>query len=852
MVPATDGRRVYIESAVGTLAAIDLAGSDLVWTRRIAVGEAPTSRGGVAVANWQGSIIDSPIVADDERLLIMDVYSDSGQPVLRCLDARTGQQQWQAGPIEPCRRLVAGDRILAIGQHALTAFGLADGRELFTTAMPLNIQVSGRGFATPRAAYLPTTGGILVVDLNTRKASVAQSFDDDVPPSVALVPLSSGLASNHGSHLKLFGRLDEYLDRVARGMAEHPGDPAWTRRMAELRRQEKNFAEAERLLQQALAQADALTDPRRRGDEKLATFDRLGRLQVTWARGLAAQGQATEAVERLMRVLDSTADEAASVRIRMMLADLHRRQGNRLDAGANYARVAGSGIADRILVPTDHHGLEQSLGAQALAALESLRQGSPPALPRGVARHDLGRLSPVRVGMLTWAGPSLAQVDEDHATAPVLWSRPDGLVGMGAAGEVRWRQARVGYVTDGYETPVVAGGMFFECSRDNVLARRLGDGRVAWAWRVPAGRVTSEWAQQNRLLPVRRVEGMAIIDGRRIRVFNPIEQARDRIALVASGRTIVTVSYLGNGNAPVLHGLDARTGELLWELPLAPDGNVEHLAEGDGAVFVASQRRSGTLEVHCVDAAGGDLRWRANREPNAHSGGLFVGRGVLVQMDVVGRPWVIDSQSGKTLWRSDRQDRQWPDAQVVYADRDVTVSSFTEGHAVVSNVTGGVLWQIGSAPAARQSMFIAGAAHMGAWNRQVVVGSMLVTWDADDDGGAVVARRLGSGNVVWKHRPDEAMAAGCNFLLCNDMLIYHDVGDIAFRRIGEAEVGRERGLHFLDPQSGKYLGAVELGAGSSRDGLHPQVEVYRVQGGLFVLNGDEMLVVRPASTGVVP
>lgn len=848
MVPATDGRRVYVESAVGTLTAVDLATSDLVWTRRVAA-DVGANALGVAVANWEGAITDAPIATEDGRLLIVDVYGDKAQPVLRSLDARTGQDQWHAGLIEPCRRMVAGDMLLAVSRHALTAYGLADGRELFTTAMPLETQVSGRGFATNDAAYLPTTAGIVAVDLKSRKAVVVHAMEDGESAPASLSPLSGGLVSNHGSHLKLFGRLEDYVARVSRGMAEHPGDPAWTRRLAELRRQEKRFDDAEKLLQRALAEADALADTSRGRDEKLATFDRMGRLQLAWARSLLAEGRTDDAIRRLTGILDSTMNTAAAARITMMLADLYHRQGNRLEAAAHYARVAGSGVADRILVPTDHHGLEQSLGAQARAALDALREGERPAIRLGLTLDALGRLEVQRVGVLTWGGPSLAQVDARHTTAPVLWSRTDGLIAMGPAGEIRWRQARVGYAADSYDVPVMAGGIFYECSRDNMLARRLNDGRVAWAWRVPAGRVTSQWAQENRLLPVRRVEAVVIINGRRLRVLNPVERAEEGTALVAVGETVATVSYQANGNAPVLHGLDVSSGQERWQWPLAKDGNVEHLASGDGVFFVATQRRQGLLNIQCIDAARGECRWSASVAPQGHSESLFVGQGVVVHMDAAGRPWVIDAVSGDTLWKSERASSQWPESRPVYADRDVTVFSFTGGHVVCSNSTGAALWQNGTAPVVRESVFIAGAAQMGSWSREAVIGSLLVTWEEAEDGGLVVARRLRDGAVVWQHRPDESSSAGCNFVQCGGMLLYHDVGDVAFRRIGEDDIGRERSLHFLDPQSGKYLGSVELGAGSSRDGMHPQIEVYPVAGGLFVLNGDEMLTVRAASAG---
>ncbi|MBN2584794.1 MAG: PQQ-binding-like beta-propeller repeat protein [Planctomycetes bacterium] len=845
MVPTTDGQRVYVESAVGTLVAIDLATSDVAWTRRMPAAARPASRFGVAVANWEGGIIDAPIVADGERLLVMDVYSDKTKAVLRCLDARTGRDTWQAGPVMPCRRMIAGDKVLLVDRHSVTAYDLSSGRELFTTSTPLEDEVVGRGFATATAAYLPTNAGILVVDFETHKAAYAHTYDEGTLSSVALVPMSGGLVSNHISHLRLFGSLDEYTARVRRGMAEHPGDPVWTRRLAELRRQQKDFPAAEKLLQQALAEADALGDTERRRDEKLAIFDRLGRLQLLWARDLLAQGKADLAIRRLQGVLDATADEAAAARVRMMLADVYRERNDRLQAAANYARVAGEDVASRLLVPTDQQGLEQSLATQAIAALDAVRQTERQQAPAGFMRGDLGRLGVERIGMLTWGGPSLAQVDGSHGTSPILWARTDGLIGLGPAGEIRWRQARVGQITDSFDTPVMAAGMFFECSRDNLLAHRLSDGHVAWAWRTPTGRVTATWAQDNRLLPQRRIEGFAMINGRRIRVFNPVEQAQDRIALVAVGRMLVTVTYRIDGSSPVLHGLDAASGQQVWERPLPKDSYVEHLVCNERNVFVASQRKIGPLEVLCVDAARGEPRWTASRLPKLYSESLFVGNGVLVHMDVAGRPWVIDMDSGDTLWKSARDYNQWPDAEAVYADKDVTVFAFVTGHVVFSNRSGGAVWQVGSAMTSRRTVFVAGAAHMAAWNRQAVVGSLLITWQSENEGDFITAWQLSDGRVVWKHRLDERSASGYNFALCGDMLVCHDVGDVGFRRVGDTDAGRERSLCFLDPHSGKYLGSLELGAGSSRDGMHPQIEVYGVPGGLVVLNGDEMLAVRP-------
>ncbi|NIA22323.1 MAG: PQQ-binding-like beta-propeller repeat protein, partial [Anaerolineaceae bacterium] len=254
MVPTTDGRRLYVESAVGTLAAIDLATADLVWVRKFARPSAP-NRMGLIPASWPSGLGDAPIVVGS-RLLVSDISSPQFQTQLRCFDTATGRDLWKGVEMQPGQRLgVAQGMLLVSSGRSLYGYDVADGQRRLLVGLPGGAQVTGRGFLTAGAAYVPTDAGIFRIDLKERKATLAYARQEGTEPSLALTPVGGGVVSNHPDQLRVFGRIDEYFERVRRGIAAHPDDPVWTRRLAELCRQGNDFSKAELLLQLAADQA---------------------------------------------------------------------------------------------------------------------------------------------------------------------------------------------------------------------------------------------------------------------------------------------------------------------------------------------------------------------------------------------------------------------------------------------------------------------------------------------------------------------------------------------------------------------------------------------------------------------
>ncbi|NIA22449.1 MAG: PQQ-binding-like beta-propeller repeat protein, partial [Anaerolineaceae bacterium] len=623
--------------------------------------------------------------------------------------------------------------------------------------------------------------------------------------------------------------------------------PVWTRRLAELCRQGNDFSKAELLLQLAADQAGQLGDLERRRDQKLATNRRLARLYKQWGRHLLDGGKPAEAVSKLEAAVRHSTGQAAGVRTLMTLARYYESQGDKLQASSCYARVADREAAERFFLPADSDGLEQTPATQARLALRRLsaRRKTSPA---GLGREWIKRLSLRRIGMLTWSTPSQVAVDSGEPFTPLVWVRTDGLVGLGPAGEIRWRRSKPPEAGDSPAMPLLSKGLAYQSHDWGLVAYRLNSGRRAWTWSVPKGRITASGARAGRLLPRRNFQRIVRINGNRLLIRESVAGEAASSAIAFTDRVTVVGTYDQRGDAPQLHGLDPATGRQKWKLELPQNTVVTHLAAEGGKVVAAMQKRRGPVELRCIDADSGQQLWQAKAEiPLAMSTrGLFMMNGVVVLLDFAKGCRVISGESGKTLWQADLGQNGWPGAAPIYADRERTVLRFDRGCVAVSNSTGKAIWQIGSASAAGEALIVRSAISSATWTEALAFGDRIVTWRRGDTEDLIVAYRIKDGQVAWQHEAGGRSQNGYGLTVCRDMLIYHEVGEIGFRRaLGDAT--KERRLKFLDLAGGKLLGEIFLGAGPAISMGQPPLEVHLTPGGLYVQNGNEMLSVRPSA-----
>ena len=161
-----------------------------------------------------------------------------------------------------------------------------------------------------------------------------------------------------------------------------------------------------------------------------------------------------------------------------------------------------------------------------------------------------------------------------------------------------------------------------------------------------------------------------------VRVFTLISSRRGRVSLVAldatDGTPLWEYSQRAAGhfagparpavlpgnrvcwtNAETVHMLDATTGKVIWRQALGEKGRLSVAAAEDGAVYVA-----GPGALHCLDAVGGQARWRRPwRAPMRTSSRLLLavsdGAAFVVQRRRTGTSQVIriDLSTRREAWR---------------------------------------------------------------------------------------------------------------------------------------------------------------------------------------------------------
>ena len=827
LVPSTDGHRVFAESPVGTLVALDLAVGEVVWAKRLRWPQA-TNAWNPPVAAWPGKVGHAPIVAGD-RLLVAEVDASA----VRCLDARTGATHWSAATLSGGWPVgVAHGALVVNAGGTLAAYDVRTGTLLWQATLPA--EVTGRGFVAADAVYVPTAAGLVRVDWGGQAVRTIYHYGDDVAAAQSVAPLADGLLSNHADRALLFGRVGAFAEAIRRGAAEHPDDPQWRRRLAELCRQQGDFPAAESNLQEAVLLAARLPEADRSRGEQLVAYQRMQRLYRQWAEALGAQGKTADATAKLRRALDYATNPAAKISTWMALARHCEEMGDLQGAVAGYARVAAHDVAQRMFKPTSSPGLEQTVAAQADSALDRLRQTTPlAAAAQGIRREDIERLEVRQVAMVSWSPMSYALGNHREPVAPIVWSRPDGLVAFGRRGDIRWRYTRAAATRNIVPSVLLAAGAIFEKLPEALTVHRSATGEVVWQWRPPAGSRLAE------LDPI-----MGVVRGRMIR---RIQRVNNQVRIitethgpgdaqyadfaVTGGAVVVATRNARTRRDLVVHGINLAGGTQRWESALPKQYFFAGMRTAPNKVVVLAVDPRRMLVARCLDAASGKTLWEHHGSATRNSTPkCLLENGTFVCIDATGRGFVLDGATGELLWESSGEFDFWAGSTPVAIADDRILLAHNEGYVALSRDKGEILWQVQSARATPTFNEVGSDA-------AVMARGMLVATVAD----AVAAIDPASGRVLWRHDTDRRRFIARGVLVCDDLVVVYGGRELRVNLNGrEMEVS----ARFLELDTGKLVGEVKLGAG----GASGQLRVTAIPGGFVVQSGNEILSVAPAGS----
>jgi len=277
-VAALQGETVFVCSNLGTIAAVSAPTGSVRWLR-LYERRRPGGAGGAArsvrdVRSWHFN----PVIASAERLVVLPidaadvmVFSAADGELIHSLPTD------QLGGMETLLG-VRGDRLCGVGKEA-ACYDLAEGKLLWTAALPEGESLFGRGVWTDERLLVPTQQ----VVCSFRVADGARtdlSWEADGEGG-NLLALPDQLLVAGAGRLSAYVRKKEIWKTLRDRMAAAPADPAPAIELAEVALNNGEFGEALTVLGEAVARADARPEPRdaavrkRLFDDVLMFVDRL-------------------------------------------------------------------------------------------------------------------------------------------------------------------------------------------------------------------------------------------------------------------------------------------------------------------------------------------------------------------------------------------------------------------------------------------------------------------------------------------------------------------------------------------------------------------------------------------------
>ncbi len=613
-IAALDGDAIYVCSNLGTIAAVSAHTGDILWLRlyeRIRP-DSPqaATRAARNIAPWQfnpvfvsgGRMVCLP--TDSSNVLVLSAAS--GSPV-RLISEET------FGGIESLFGL-RDDLLCGVGKEAF-CYDLAAGAVKWTSPLPAGATLLGRGTRTVHEMLIPRRNGISRYRLEDGARS-------DAPWGVEgeggnLVALPDMLIAASSGRVSAFVRRSEIWTALREKMAAAAGDPLPALELAEVALNVGEYAEALRVLNEAVRRADAAPAP---VDNELS--DRFLSDALKFATTLSQRSTLeVDALERLFAVAAQFARTPdANLRYRFAFAELYEKYHQPERAVRLYQQI----LRDRSLREVQWPMGPRQLANRAGAVAES-------RISQAIERHGAAVYSAHEAEAQQWfsgrgSGNEADVLQRIVDSFPNSETAPQALIALGRLG------AREGRVHDAARQFARAYHRYPKLVDPARLLREIADtyeraGMVEHAYR---------WLSKAAMeYPKALVEHdgrswtMGQYRDRLAEAKKRVEPSRPAIRLPLEGRfeksfddnaTLLTPVF---GDDPSsrwsrffvqtpegIAAFDSRSGEGLWPAPAAVIANAELLiAREDAAIFATAH------EVFALDAGTGTRRWSHGAPP---------------------------------------------------------------------------------------------------------------------------------------------------------------------------------------------------------------------------------------------
>lgn len=366
-------------TSLGAIVAVDVNDRSLLWGFQYPKIGAGNSRHQIFMAwqmngrnmnsenadRWQ----DATIALAEGKVLVASPESDK----LCCLNLLDGKLLWQ---LERNKGLYVAcatkGKAIVVGSNAVTAFGLADGKQLWSTPLPETAKPSGRGFFNGKLYFLPlTTAEVTALDVESgRFTGRSKSRSGNVPGN--LICYRGAVISQGTGGLECFFQLEDLRKEVKEKLAATPDDPAALASSGELLLDEGNVADAIEVLRKSYRKKQ---DPRTRALFVDALLEGL-------STGLASNSTNLDDLEALAV---GSSKEEAYYRQRALA---HAKAGEKQKALEQFLRLADISKASDDTIRTSANLISISRPRWIRAQLDALASSSDdPALTKALQQE---------------------------------------------------------------------------------------------------------------------------------------------------------------------------------------------------------------------------------------------------------------------------------------------------------------------------------------------------------------------------------------------------------------------------------------------------------------------------------